>query len=164
MKKIFKIFTLTVLLVFLVTSTALAGSGDKGFDDYGYNYQANIFVGDADGVDRNEDGTIWGDSTYANDHLVMKWSKGWDNARFHGEAWGHDAWLNNQWNGKAPGGSGETWHNEVDYSQVCANGEEPTDGGECIWGIFEETMSHGTIDNEHIWVEHATPAGSGTEH
>lgn len=170
MKKIFKIFTLTILFVFLITTTALAGSGDngksddKGFDDCGYNYQANIYVGSADCVDRTEDGTVWGDPTYANDHLVMKWSKGWDDARFGGEEWGHDAWLNNQWNGKAPGGSGETWHNEVDYSQVCADGNEPTDGGKCIWGIFEETMSHGTIDNEHVWVDHATPAGSGTEH
>lgn len=31
---------------------------------------------------------VWGDPTYANDHLVMKWSKAWDDARFHGEPWG----------------------------------------------------------------------------
>jgi hypothetical protein len=32
-------------------------------------------LGKADGVDRVLDGKVWGDPTYANDWLVMKWSK-----------------------------------------------------------------------------------------
>src|SRR3989304_316073 len=79
-----------------------------GFDEFGYNYNARVFVGPADGVDRVLDGMVWGDPTYANDHLVMKWSKAWDDARFHGGPWTPDAWVNNEWNGNVPGGSGES--------------------------------------------------------
>jgi hypothetical protein len=64
--------------------------------------KARVFVGKADGVDRALDGTVWGDSTYANDHLVMKWSKAWDDARFYGAPWTPDAWLDNEWNGAVP--------------------------------------------------------------
>jgi hypothetical protein len=78
-----------------------------GFDEFGYNYVAEIFNGPADGVDRVIDGAVWGDPTYANDHLVMKWSKGWDDARFGGQPWGPTDWEDNEWNGAVPGGSGE---------------------------------------------------------
>jgi hypothetical protein len=84
-----------------------------GFDEFGYNYQARVFVGKADGVDRVLDGAVWGDPTYANDHLVMKWSKAWDDARFHGAPWTPDAWEDNEWNGAVPGGSGEVWHYKI---------------------------------------------------
>src|SRR5450756_990472 len=50
----------------------------KGFDEFGYNDAARVFVGLADGVDRKLDGLVWGDPTYAKDHLVMKWNKAWD--------------------------------------------------------------------------------------
>ena len=102
------------LLLVLVTAVLLAfpviAFAGGGFDQFGYNYQARLFVGPADGVDRNLDGTVWGDPTYANDHLVMKWSSAWDAARFDGAAWTCDAWEDNEWNGMVPGSSGETWH------------------------------------------------------
>ena len=67
-------------IVFLSTiAVLLAGAGvvyaKGGFDQFGYNYQAMVFVGPADGIDKVLDGKVWGDSTYANDRLVMKWSK-----------------------------------------------------------------------------------------
>ena len=58
-----------ISLVFLMTAVSVSA----GFDQFGYNYQARIFVGSADGVDRTLDEAVWGDSTYANDNLVMKW-------------------------------------------------------------------------------------------
>ena len=97
--------------ILLLTASVVMAQG--GFDEFGYNYQARVFVGPADGVDRILDGEVWGDPTYANDHLVMKWSKGWDDARFHGGEWACDAWENNEWNGMVPGGSGEVWHYKI---------------------------------------------------
>ncbi|MGQ9595705.1 MAG: hypothetical protein ACUVXH_14430, partial [Anaerolineae bacterium] len=105
------------LLVALVTAAAvlamLTPTASAGFDEFGYNYGARLFVGPADGVDRILDGKFWGDPTYANDRLVMKWSKAWDNARFHGAPWGPEAWITNEWNGRVPGGSGEGWHYKI---------------------------------------------------
>src|SRR3989344_1775656 len=98
-----------ISLVFLMTAVSVSA----GFDQFGYNYQARIFVGSADGVDRILDKAVWGDSTYANDHLVMKWSKAWDDARFNDGEWTPDAWEDNEWNGKVPDGSGEVWHYKI---------------------------------------------------
>jgi len=68
------LFLITMMIAFFLTtsSTTAAKPDDKGFDEFGYNYQARIFVGSADGVDRLLDGKVWGDPTYANDHLKMK--------------------------------------------------------------------------------------------
>ncbi len=140
----------------------LSQVGPRGFDDFGYNYGARTFVGPADGVDRNLDGTFWGDPTYARDHLKMTWSKGWDDARFHGGAWTCDAWEDNQWNGQVPGGSGEVWHDKVVWvgpeleASPCWR-----QGGYAVWGQFEVIMSHGTMANGHFWETHAGPTGYG---
>jgi len=91
MKKL--IALLGVLLVFSMFPRVFAAGDNGGFDEFGYNYKARVFVGRADGVDRVLDGKVWGDPTYANDWLVMKWSKAWDDARFHGAPWTPDAWL-----------------------------------------------------------------------
>ncbi len=138
-------------------------SGNGGFDQFGYNYTARVFVGPADGVDRILDGAVWGDPKYANDHLVMKWSKGWDDARFHGEPWTTDAWEDNEWNGKVEGGSGEVAH----YKIIWVGGPKPEDspywreGGYAIWGQFEVILDQGVIDREHYWLAHARPTGYG---
>lgn len=95
-------FTLLLVLVLVLSFgvTVLAKGG--GFDEFGYNDRARIFVGPADGVDRDLDGTVWGDSTYANDRLVMKWNQAWDACN---EAGNDDeeacagAWVTNEWNG-----------------------------------------------------------------
>ncbi len=134
-----------------------------GFDEYGYNYAAQVFVGPADGVDRNLDGTVWGDLTYANDHLKMKWSNGWDDARFHDGTWGPDAYEDNQWNGQVPSGSGEVWHYRIIWvGPDPEQSEYWREGGYVIWDQFEVIMSHGTVANEHIWETHALPTGYGS--
>lgn len=131
-----------------------------GFDKYGYNYKARIFVGRADGVDRNLNGLFNGYPKYANDELVMKWSKAWDDARFHGAAWQPGAWLINEWNGKVPGGTGEVWH----YKIIWVGPEEQSspywvEGGEPIWDDKEIIFSQGINDLGHVWEVLAQPAG-----
>ena len=133
-----------------------------GFDDFGYNYVAGIFSGPADGVDKKLDGNVWGDSFYAKDHLVMKWSKGWTDARFNGAPWGPDAWENNEWNGNVPGGSGEVWHYKIVWvGPQLENSPYWRQGGYPVWGQFEVILSQGRINGEHIWETHANPAGYG---
>ncbi|MDP3991434.1 MAG: hypothetical protein Q8P66_00805 [Candidatus Colwellbacteria bacterium] len=96
------------------TITDTAGNPlSVGFDQYGYNYQAHLFVGTYDSSDRSLDGTYWGSTgDYVDDGLIMKWS---------------DAWLANRdcdLNGKldrgsaAPYGTSQGWltnQNEGDY-------------------------------------------------
>lgn len=141
----------------LIPTAALAGGG---FDEFGYNYTARVFQGPADGVDRVLDGLVWGDPTYANDLLKMKWTAEWD--RGNDEGWsdpdGYDgAWTDNQWNGMVPGGSGENWHYKIKWVGACT--DPLPDGGYCIWGQFEVLSDHGTVDGAHLWYAHAIPTG-----
>lgn len=133
-----------------------------GFDQFGYNYNARIFQGKADGVDRVLGNGFWGDLTYGNDHLVMKWSQEWDAARFNGAPWSPGAWTTNHWNGQAQGGSGEVWHYKIIWvgPDLMAS-PYWRDGGYPIWGQFEVIFSHGTVGNQHFWDAHARPNGLG---
>lgn len=147
--------------------TLAAKPADKGFDAFGYNYNAGNFVGTGSEWCQGKLG--WTETVcdaymapYQNDHLKMKWSKAWDDARFHGGDWTCDAWVDNQWNGAIPGGSGEVWH----YRIVWVGEElEASDcwrpGGSPIWGSFEILMDHGTAGGDHEWWTHANPAGYG---
>ena len=147
-----------VLVALLVLPAAAAG----GYDQFGYNYGARIFNAPADGVDRLLDGQVWGDPTYAKDRLVMKWSKAWDDARFHGAPWTAAAWVTNEWNGNVPGGSGTTEHVKIVWVGPCgATGTPLADGGYCIWGEFEAVMDQGTDATGHWWLAHAIPNGLG---
>jgi hypothetical protein len=141
--------------------TVFAKPADVGFDQFGYNYQARVFVGPADGVDRLLDGKVWGDPTYANDLLVMKWSKGWDDARFNGAPWGPDAWEDNEWNGAVPGGSGEVWHYKIIWVGTDLASPYWREGGYAIWGEFEVLMDQGPSNGIHTWLAHGTPTGYG---
>ncbi len=155
-----------VLAVGVITLTpfgsAVVLAGGGGFDEYGYNYQARVFVGKGDGIDRILDGKIWGSAIGANDHLVMKWSKAWDDARYHGADWTCGAWVEDEWNGRVPGGSGEVWHYKIVWV-----GPELEDspcweeGGYSMWDQFEIIFSHGTTANEHLWEAHSVPSGLG---
>lgn len=126
-----------------------------GFDELGYNDVAGLFNGLADGVDGVLDGKVWGDPTYANDHLVMKWNKAWPG--------GDGAWIMNEWNGQVPGGSGEVWHYMIVRTPApCGSYGAPLpDGGYCIWNQYEVIMSQGTFANQHFWDVHANPTGFG---
>ena len=153
-----------VLLGMMVVPGMTKNEKERGFDEFGYNYRARVFVGPADGVDRNLDDTVWGDPLYAHDHLVMKWSKAWDDAKFQGEAWTPAAWCTNHWNGAVPGGSGEvTWHFKIIWVGPELEGSAHwREGGYAIWGQFEVIMDHGSdVDHNHIWGAHATPTGLG---
>ena len=50
-----------------------------GFDEFGYNYQAHLFVGTYASSDRISGNGYWGDMTsdYVDDMLIMKWSQDW---------------------------------------------------------------------------------------
>jgi hypothetical protein len=138
-------------------------SADSAVDEFGYNYTARIFVGAADGVDRMLDDAVWGDPTYARDHLVMKWSKGWDDARFHGEPWTPDAWENNEWNGMVEGGSGEVAHYKIIWvGPELESSPYWREGGYAIWGQFEVILDQGVVGGEHYWNAHAQPTGYGS--
>ena len=142
------------------SSAIVLGKQTNGFDEFGYNTQARLFNGKADGVDRILDGKVWGDPTYANDRLVMKWSKAWADARFNGAAWTSEAWEDNEWNGKVPGGSGEIWHYKIVWvGPDLQNSPNWHTGGYPIWGQFEVIFSQGTVGNQHFWDAHAKPAG-----
>ena len=154
----------SVLTTATTGSSTTMNNGGGGFDELGYNRRARIFNGPADGVDGTLDGTAYGDPTYGKDHLKMKWNAEWD--RGNAEGWndpnGYRAWIDNQWNGQVPGGSGEVWHYKIRWIGACGATGTPTgDGGYCIWGQFEVLLSHGTVDNEHFWDAHAVPAGFG---
>lgn len=167
MKKLFSL--LVGIMMFMVGGVVLAGGG---FDEFGYNYQARLFVGPADGVDRNLDNAVWGDPTYANDHLVMKWSKAWDDARFNGAPWTPDAWTDNEWNGKVPRGSGEVWHYKIIWvGPQLKNSPYWREGGYAIWGQFEVIMDQGVSTSNycgpnnggHQICAHAIPTGYGSK-
>lgn len=174
MKKRILIVALAVMLISVLVApvAALAAKpANTGFDEFGYNYKARVFVGPADGVDRILDGKVWGDPTYANDHLVMKWSKGWDDARFGPDGirsngdelpWGPDAWETNEWNGMVPGGSEEIWHYKIIWVGPDLEGSQYwREDGYAVWDQFEVIMSQGVTDGEHIWETQATPNGFG---
>lgn len=164
MTKRISISILVISLLLLSITTAFAA---KGFDEAGYNRTARIF---------NGTGWSWcmdkvGDDAWctdylgasANDKLIMKWNAEWD--RGNAEVWSdppYDAWLNNQWNGKTKGGSGDTWHYKFVWDEGCKdNGLPSTEGGYCIWGQFAVLMDHGSTGNQHIWFAHGKPSGYG---
>lgn len=147
----------------IVVFVAIPALAQNGFDQFGYNYKARIFVGAADGVDRMLDGKVWGDPTYANDHLVMKWSKAWDDARFHGAAWTSDAWVDNEWNGMAPNGSRASEHVKIIWvGPELENSRYWRSGGYAIWGEFEAIFDLWMDPTGHFWYAHAAPAGYGS--
>lgn len=162
------IFAVLLIALMLVMTPPVMAQG--GFDEYGYNYQARIFVGVGENWYRGKYGLpVWheGDDflwseTYGRDHLVMKWSKAWDDARFHGAEWTTDAWCTNEWNGMFEDGSGETWrYVNIWVGPQLENSPYWREGGYPIWGQFEVIMSHGTIEGEHFWEALATPCGLG---
>ena len=149
---------IAMLFAVILVAPAFASGG---FVEFGYNYQARVFVGKADGVDRILDSAVWGDPTYANDQLVMKWSKAWDDARFHNAPWTPDAWVDNEWNGMVPDGSGEVEHCKIIWvGPLLEHSEYWRAGGYAIWGEFEVIMDH-YCGAEGSWLAHAIPTGYG---
>lgn len=147
----------------LVAIPAIATAAN-GFDEFGYNRQARIFVGPASGwcLERGDPANCLG--VYSSAHLTMKWNAEWD--RGNEEGWAkppYAAWLNNEWNGNVPGGSGWSEVFKTVWDQGCADSGVPSRSGSwCIWGQFAVLMDQGTTpDNIHEWWTHANPAGYG---
>jgi len=147
--------------VILVAGTVLA----QGWS--GYNLKARVFVGTCKqwctqkGVDCASNC-----GPYINDKITMKWNAEWD--RGNTENWAnppYNAWLNNEWNGMFPDGSGSVWHYNIKWVGDCVLDPSlvPT-GGYCIWGQFAVLMDQG-IDPSygpgHWWFAHAIPTGYG---
>ena len=156
MKKIFALI-LVVALLAITASTALA----NGFDEFGYNDVAGVFVGPADGVDGSLDGAVWGDSTYANDHLVMKWNKAWDDCNNNGyddPEFCAGAWTTNEYNGMNPDGTQSVWHYKMIW--VGSDGEASPywlDGGYSIWGNYEVIQDFGFDPSGHYRLANVHP-------
>lgn len=154
-----------VLATGVLTLSSYAAS-DKGFNENGYNYSARVFSGVADGVDRNLDGTVWGDPTYANDHLVMKWNKAWDDCNDNGyndPDYCLGAWTTNQWNGMRPDGSKWTEHVKVIWvGSELENSPYWVEGGYAIWNNYEVIFDKGKSPDgaQNTWAL-ASPAGLG---
>jgi len=160
-----KILSIAVLCLTFFAFVETAQAADKGFNEFGYNYNARIFNGPADGVDKILDGMVWGDATYANDHLVMKWNAKWDNCNTAG----NDsvdaclgAWTDNEWNGNVPGGSGVTEHYKIIWVGSAGQASQYwVAGGYSVWGSYEVIMDQGTDTTGHVWYAHGIPAGYG---
>lgn len=91
----------------------------------------------------------------------MKWNAEWD--RGNEEGWAkppYAAWLNNEWNGHVPGGSGESaiFKTVWDAGCVATHGTTASTGGTCIWDQFAVLMDHYPNGD---WVGKANPAGYG---
>lgn len=162
-KKKFTIGIIAALVAaFGIISVASAAGG---FDQNGYNYGARIFNGPADGVDKVLDGTVWGDPTYANDRVVMKWNAAWDACNDAGNndaAICAGAWTYNEWNGNVAGGSGEVWHYKIIWvGSAGASSPYWRDGGYSVWGNYEVLMDQGTANGVHTVYAHAVPNGYG---
>lgn len=165
--------TLAAVFVFLTTSTVSAAQPqDRGFDEFGYNNSARVFVGTCkswylgkfSGTEAQAEAYC---GAYANDQLVMKWNKAWDDCNDAGnndEAACAGAWLSNEWNGAVSGGSGEVWHYKFIWvGQELENSTYWRDGGYALWGNYEAVMDQGTAGGEHFWYTHALPTGYGVK-
>lgn len=154
-------------LVLPLLSVSLAAAA--GFDQYGYNRTARVFVGTGMSWCMGKFGNqAWCEGylgSYANDQIVMKWNKEWD--RGNAENWNnppYDAWTDNEWNGKAPGGSGAVWHYKIVWVGTCTDYASLPNGGYCIWGQFEVLLDQGVdpaYGPGHFFYAKAKPNGYG---
>lgn len=161
MHKLLSIFIAGAVLMVFVLPVLAKG----GFDEFGYNDKARNFVGAADGVDGSLDGKVWGDPTYANDHLVMKWNEKWDSCNDNGyndPEFCLGAWTSNEWNGMVSGGSQTSGHYKIIW--VGSEGSSSpywVEGGYSVWGNYEVIMDQGTDADGHFWYAHGVSNGYG---
>ena len=167
MKKSFLSFLLIAALTAFIAPTAFSA----GFDQYGYNDTARVFVGT--GISWCQGKLGWTEAQcadymapYGHDQIVMKWNEEWD--RGNDEGWSkppYNAYTNNEWNGKKPGGSGAVWHYKIVWVGDCLSTPALVpDGGYCIWGQFAMLMDQGvdpTLGPGHFFFAKTKPAGYG---
>jgi hypothetical protein len=92
----------------------------------------------------------------------MKWSKAWDDARFNGAPWTPDAWVDNEFNGQRPDGSGYSEHAKIIWvGPELQDSQYWREGGDPVWGEFEIIFDQYHTPTGHEWWSHAVPAGYG---
>lgn len=154
-----------------VSSSAWASGG--GFNQYGYNYTARLFNGtymqwcQKYGItDPAICSTALGGAS-VNDQLIMKWNAAWDACNANQTpADCAGAWLDNEINGKVPGGDGTVWHYKIVWIGSVCNGQPDgtylPNGGYCVWGAYEVIMDQGISGGTHTSYALATPNGYGS--
>ena len=151
--------------------TLLTSAGDvimTGYDQWGYNYQAHIFLGGYCDAYRN---AAWCQE-WKDVNLIMKWSDDWlsnqdcnndgklDRGGLSGISQG---WLtNHQW-GSYLGENGETcnWDYFVKIVYPCL---EFGENGQCIWGsysVIEEISNDPCADQTGVLYKVQAPVGLG---
>lgn len=163
-----KLIMLVAMLGLFATPSLAVKPEDVGFDEFGYNLQANNFVGTGNSWCMGKLHQDWAYCDaymggYGNDKLVMKWNESWDKCNETGlpeDCVG--AWINNEWNGNVADGSGEVWHYKIIWvGPELTNSEYWVDGGYAIWGQYEIIMDQGTASGEHSWYTHGVNTGYG---
>ena len=161
----------SVVMTAAFTFPALAANGNNtnGFNQYGYNDNARVFVGTcltwAEAEPMTEAQALAYCGAYSNDKLVMKWNAQWDNCNAANNDQASSclgATLTNEWNGMVPNGSGDTEHVKVIW--VGSEGKSSPywqPGGYSIWGSYEAIMDQGMVDGVHTVWAHAIPNGFG---
>lgn len=163
------LIALVVVLALAVTASVVWAKG--GFDEFGYNYQANIF----NGLYCDYDRVIGG--PYCDVDLIMKWSDMWlneDRVRCagtpqEGSSACEGAWLTNHQRGVNPDGSHWSYFVKIVYPPGGpvdvnpADGYDDNTGGEIIWGayIIIQQVSNDPALDEHGILSLVKPAGFG---
>ena len=151
-----------LLIGSIIAALLVASVGIVMAEPTGYNNNARVFVGTGlqwcmQKFSQTEDYCRDYLGVYADDKLKMKWNAEWN--RGNDEGWDtppYDAYLDNQWNGMFPDGSGEVWHYKIKWVSDPENSQYP------IWGQFETLMDHGTVKHVgHDWWGHVIPSGYG---
>ena len=176
MKGILRVLAATILLTAMMVLAMPVSAQGGGFDEFGYNNTARVFVGTYESWFMGKYGYTHeaaevAGGIYAHDQIVMKWNAEWD--RGNDELWANGpyaAWTTNEWNGKVGreweggkvAGSGEVWHYKIVWvgSKLEAS-PYWREGGWPIWGQFEVIMDQGTAPGEHISYALAKPNGMG---
>lgn len=147
----------------MLGALAVSAFAAGGFNQYGYNYGARIFNGTylnycisgqvKSGVDpvvaqTNCEASL---GNFKNDKLVMKWNAAWDACNANGydnPAYCLGAWVDNEFNGNVPNGSGEMWHYKIIWVGSAGQSSQYwLPGGYSVWGNYEVIMDQGVDKN-----------------
>lgn len=171
MKKIL-VLLIGLMLVMSVSVFAKgpAGKGNGAFDEFGYNYKANIFNGRYCDYDRVPGGN------YCDVWLQMKWSDEWlneDRVRCagtpqEGSSACEGAWLTNHQSGRNDDGTKWTYFVKIVYPpggpvDADSDGIDDNTGGSIIWGSYVriQQVSNDPAYDEHGKTFSVTPTGFG---
>lgn len=147
MKKVLVIFLVGVLMV---SNFVFAGNLDKGFNEFGYNYNARIFNGT---MNQYYSARAW--STPEHEYginLIMKWSKNFVIQGSNEGSWltNHFTWYTNDYEddatyyGYMDVNNGEVKYRVEEFIKMKSYIDEPDniEELEVIWGNFIITMDH----------------------